>query len=95
MTKTPTTADRAGGPSGLSLSLRASQGSLCPALSRHLVVICQMSAVDVQRMVPIYLRNHMISRERRCLNLQIHLIGEPVFMTPGPGAKDNPKANFL
>lgn len=51
--ETPTTVDRAGNPSGLSLSLPAARGSPCPALSRHSTGSCRMSMVNAQQILVI------------------------------------------
>ena len=71
-------------PASLSLSLSTLRDSLCPASSRRSIDICWMSSVNDHLVALIYSRNHMTSRERSYLMSQIHLVGESVFMTPGP-----------
>lgn len=42
----------------------------------------------------LFIESHDLKRER-CWMFQIYLASEPVFLTPSPRAKVDPKANFI
>lgn len=66
--------------------------SPCPAPYWHLIDLCWMSEIDSQQ---CFSRNHMISRRRRCPLSQTHMVGKPVFMTPGPKSRMTWRTIFI